>query len=219
MGGPQFAYAFARCCEPYWIISEFWILALLSRPPKGSPTGVQTMRAGLGLLTLIQLSLMAWIPYVAVREAWKFAHSPPYRAGAANLFVTDLSKYGTREIDERVKSQIRSPEDVLVAAVYSNRAFGTDTWLEFGGRLLVLNSFPAPLVQTHGWAGADYLSSKPFFSSRPVRVILVASDPYLRNDFQESVARIKGRFQQAGAWTAGPPDPDGRVEIWTTELH
>jgi hypothetical protein len=219
VSGPQFGYAFARCCEPYWIVAEFWILALLSLPPKGAPTTVRAMRIGLGLLTGIQLALMAWIPYVDAREVWKFAHSPAYQAGGANLFVTDLSKYGTRDIDERVKSLIRSPEDVVVAAVYSNRAFGTDTWLELGGRLLVLNVFPAPLVQTHGWAGADFLSSKPFFSSHPVRVILVASDPYLRSDFRDSVNRIKGRFKQADNWTMGPPDPHGRVEMWTAELR
>lgn len=209
-GGPHFSFAFARCCEPYWILIEVQILVLLSESPR---------HIVLALAAACQIALFLWTPFFYAKEALKIARTPPYQASAADLWDTDLSRYGTRDIDENVKSLIRGPKDVVVPAIYSNRAFATDTMLEFGGRLLPLNVFFSPLQQTHGRDGANYDSSTPFVSSLPLRIILVAPDPYKRDEFRASTEKIMQRFKQVREWVPGPLDPDRRVWIWTGEIR
>jgi hypothetical protein len=92
-------------------------------------------------------------------------------------------------------------------------------WLEFGGRLLPLTTFTDPLLRTHGKDGAAFSGTTPFLSSKPLRVIVVASDIFRRRDFQECVERIKSRFKQARQWRTGPLDTDGRVVIWVADLQ
>ena len=110
---------------------------------------------------------------------------------------------------------------MVVPAVYSNIMFGWEITSESGDRmrLLPLSTFVTPLHETHGWDGADYYSSAPFRSSKPLRVILVACDTYHRSDFAQSVRRIQGRFVDAGPWTMMPPDPQHEVELWFADLH
>jgi len=218
-GGPHFSFAFARCCEPYWILLELQLLWLLSRSPDRCISFDRNTRNVLALATVCQIALFLWTPFFYAKEALKIARTPPYKASAADLWDTDLSRYGTRDIDERVKSLIRRPEDIVVPAVYSNRAFATDTMLEFGGRLLPLNIFFSPLQQTHGRDGANYNSTTPFVSSTPLRVILVAPDPYKRDDFGASTERVMQRFTQVHEWVPGPLDPDRRTWIWTGEIQ
>lgn len=217
IAGPHFTFAMGRCCEPFWILLELLALLYLSQTGKPArPAGIC-----LAVLVFIQMLLFLWMPAMALGEGWYLARRPAYRAGAANLWAVDLSRWGSREIDAAVKSQIRSPEDIIVPAVYSNRSFGMDTWLEFAGnRLLPLTTFTAPLRETHGAHGADYNSAEPFHSSRAVRVILVASDTFSQPSFRAGVDRIKSRFRQARSWTraASPADPDKRVEIWVGEV-
>jgi hypothetical protein len=114
---------------------------------------------------------------------------------------------------------MRDPSDVVVPATYSNRSFGVDTWIEFGGRLLPLTTFDAPLTATHGKDGANFYGSAPFVTSRPLRVVLVASNIFSRSDFPQLVGHIKERFIQARQWIRGPLDPDGRVQIWSADLE
>lgn len=218
-GGAHFSFAIARCCEPFWILLELQILWLLSRPAASPSLLERKARTALALATAFQLLLFLWIPFDSAREAWKIAHTPAYESSAADLWDTDLSKYGTRDIDDRVRSLLRGPRDIVVPAVYSDRAFATDTMIEFGGRLLPLSPGFVPLVQTHGRDGANYNSTTPFVSSEPLRIVLVAPDPYNRTDFRASTERIMHRFTQVREWAPGPADPHGRVWIWTGEVH
>jgi hypothetical protein len=95
-----------------------------------------------------------------------------------------------------------------------------DLWLEYAAwRELPLTIFSTPLWKTHGSDGASYYSSAPFSSSRPVRIVLVASDTFSDPAFPADVERIKGRFPQAHGWTRGPLDADNRVQIWAADLY
>ncbi|MEP6714358.1 MAG: hypothetical protein ABJC09_02215 [Terriglobia bacterium] len=216
VAGLRFSYALGRCCEPYWILFELLIFVLLAE--NATEIGIpRPARLALAATAVSQILLFLWIPVMWGRLFWVVVHSPHYETGAAELWNTDLSKYGTRDIDERVKSLIHSPSDVVVPAVYSDRAFGTDTMLEFGGRLLPLATFFVPLAQTHGKDGANYYSTAPLVSSAPVRIILVAPDPYNRPDFMQQTERVMRRFTQVRQWKPGPVDPHGRVWIWVGE--
>jgi hypothetical protein len=218
--GVQFVVAIGRCCEPFWILAELYVFLLLSQTAKPIGTGIPPARAVLATAAGIQLLLFLWIPFSVARDYLLVTYRrPPYQAGSADLFIPDLSRFGTRKIDADVKSLIRGPSDVVVPATYSNRSFGIDLWIEFGGRLLPLTIFDTPLMPTHGKDGASFYGSTPFETSRPLRVILVASNIFERSDFPQLVQHIKDRFIQARQWITGPLDPDGRVQIWVTDLN
>jgi hypothetical protein len=221
-GGAHFSFAMGRLCEPYWILLELQLFWLLSQTQKQPMARYRNARVLLGLATAFQLVLFLWIPYDSAVEALKIVRTPAYQSGIEDLWDTDLSKYGTRDIDERVKSLIHSPHDVIVPAMYSNRSFATDTMIEFaelGGRLLPLSPGFVPLRETHGKDGANYFGETPFVSSEPLRLILVTADPYRWDGFQESVRRVMRRFTQVREWTPGPPDPHGRTWIWVGEIN
>jgi hypothetical protein len=220
IAGVQFIYSIGRCCEPFWILAELSILLLLSQTVRPIGAGILTARTVLATTAGIQLLLLLWIPVSAFQEYLFMTYRrPPYQAGTAKLWIPDLSAFGTRKIDADVRSQIRGPSDVVVPATYSNRSFGVDLWIEFGGRILPLTIFYDPLRATHGKDGANYYGSTPFVTSRPLRVILVASNIFERSDFPQLVQNIKDRFTQARQWIRGPLDPDGRVQIWVTDLE
>lgn len=217
--GPNFTFAIGRCTDPYWILLELMILRLLSeRPPAAEGFAHRRAWNALAVAASVQLILFLWIPFSDVKEIRYIFHSPAYRyqTTAARVWNTDLSRYGTRDIVASVKSVVHSPADLIVPAVYSDRSYATDTMLEFVGyRLLPLNVFP--LVKTHGVPGSNYYASEPFRSSGPLRVILVAPDPYNSADFRESTERVMSRFPQVRHWNRGPVDPNGRVWIWVGE--
>jgi hypothetical protein len=220
IAGVQFVVSIGRCCEPFWILAELVVFLMLSQPAHADGAGIPTARAVLATTTGIQLLILLWIPVSAVQDYLFMTYRrPPYQASSADLYVPDLSRFGTRQIDADVKSQIRGPSDVVAPATYSNRSFGIDLWIEFGGRLLPLTTFDAPLSATHGSDGANYYGSTPFTTSRPLRVILVASNIFERSDFPQMVQHIKDRFTQARQWIKGPLDPDGRVQIWVANLE
>jgi hypothetical protein len=217
--GPHFTIAIGRCTEPYWILLELMILKLLAEGPAAARGATRIAWRGLALTTAIQTAFLLWIPFSAIKESRSIAHSPTasYRTTATGLWNPDLSRYGTPEIVAAVKSLVRNSQDVVVPALYSNRAYGSDTMLEFAGlRLLPLNVFP--LVNGHGVPGGEYYASAVFQSSAPLRIILVACDPYKRSDFQSSVEAIRKRFPQVREWKHGPSDPNGRVWIWVGEI-
>lgn len=220
IAGMQFIVSIGRCCEPFWILAELVILLLLSQPANPTGAGIPTATFVVAAAAGIQLLFLLWIPFSAVQDYLFMTYRrPPYQAGSADLYVPDLSRFGTRKIDADVKSEIRGSSDVVAPATYSNRSFGVDLWIEFGGRLLPLTTFDAPLTATHGKDGANFYGSAPFVTSRPLRVILVASNVFERSDFEELVQHIKDRFIQAREWIRGPLDPDGRVQIWVTDLE
>jgi len=220
IAGVQFIVSIGRCCEPFWILAELVVFLLLSQRAHAADSGLATARAALATSAGIQLLFLLWIPFMAVQDYLFMTYRrPPYQAGSADLYIPDLSRFGTQQIDADVKSQIRGPLDVVAPATYSNRSFGIDMWMEFGGRLLPLTTFDAPLSATHGSDGANFYGSKPFMTSRPLRVILVASNIFERSEFPQMVQQIKDRFIQAREWTRGPLDPDGRVQIWSADLE
>jgi hypothetical protein len=220
ISGQLFTTVIGRCCGPFWIFLELVALLFLSQPVQRDYPPIRVARITLAAAVGIQLALFLWAPKTAIDDYLFMTYQrPPYQASATGLWVPDLSRFGTREIDADVKGLIRSPTDVVVPAIYSNRSFGMDVWLEFGGRLLPLTTFTDPLFRTHGKEGAAFSGTAPFVSSKPLRVIVVASDIFKRPDFLESVDRIKGRFPQARQWIRGPLDSDGRVAIWVADLQ
>jgi hypothetical protein len=215
--GLQFTAAMGRSVGPFWILLELFILRLFSEPPTGERMGLQRWaRTGMAVLVGSQVLLFLGTPIHALQELRvMYFDRPPYQASEADLWVPDLSRFGTRDIDSQVRGLIRGPNDIVVPAVYANRSFGMDLWLEFGGRLLPLNAY---IFRQSLQDGAAFFGTGPFQSSRPLRVILVAPDVFERKDFPDLVQHIKNRFVQARAWTEGPVDPDGRVQIWVTDL-
>jgi hypothetical protein len=220
VSGARFTFSLGRCCEPYWIFLELAVLKLLAEPAprvEDGP-GLRLARYGLALTAAIQTILFLWIPIGVVKDSWFIAHSPAwtYQTTAAHLWDSDLSRYGTRDIVANVKSLVQSPTDIIVPAVYSNHTFATDTMLEFGGRLLPLTV--SPLVKNHSVPGAEYDSAQSFQSSSPLRIVLVAPDPYNRPDFRQNTERVMRRFPQVPQWIPGPIDPHGRVWIWIGQI-
>jgi len=217
--GPHFTIAIGRCTEPYWILLELMILKVLAeRAPLAEGLALRRAWTGLAVVASVQLILFLWIPFADAKEIRFIFNSPAsrYETTAARLWNTDLSRYGTRDIVATIKSLVRSPNDLIVPAIYSDRGYATDTMLEFvGNRLLPLNVFP--LVKTHGVPGSYYYAEEPFRSSGPLRIILVAPDPYNRDDFRQNTERVMSRFPQVLHWERGPVDPNGRVWIWVGE--
>jgi hypothetical protein len=222
IAGDKFTFAMGRCCEPFWIFLEMVALLAVFGYEKPTVPAVRAARKGLTVLVTVQLFLFLFTPALAIPEIKRLLTWPHYQAGAADLWVVDLSRYGTREIDDKLASLVRGPDDVVVPAVYSNRGFGMDLWLEFARyRLLPLTTFSSPLFKTHGADGANFDSTTPFVSTAPLRVILVASDVFQDPGFPASVERIKKRFPQARSWdrVEGVNDPDQRVQIWVGDLR
>jgi hypothetical protein len=212
--GPRYTFTMGRSIGPYWILVELMVLRLLAeRPPVRSPR-LRFAWYALALTAVIQMTLFLWIPYMALQDNRVIAHSKTYQTASANLFDTDLSRFGTRDIVKNVESLVHGPNDVIVPAIYSDRTLGTDTMLEFAGsRLLPLSNF-----QGRGLSGSAYYSSEPFRSSAPLRIILLAPDPYNRADFRQSTEHIMSRFPQVRQWSPGPIDPNGRTWIWVGEI-
>jgi hypothetical protein len=213
--GTRYTSAIERTCLPVWIFLEIAFLLVWPRS-SGRKDKSATL---LGALAAIQLVFMLWLPVSAARHAIQVARRPAYAASPNHLFNVELSRSSVPAAIARVKSVLQGPADVVVPANYSNRAFGTDTWIELDslGRLLPLSISTFPTELTQGDAG-NYKATQPFFSSKPVHVVLVACNPYKDPDFHSSVERIKARFVQATGWKQGPPPPDGVAEIWTTDV-
>jgi hypothetical protein len=198
--------------SPYWIFLQLLLIALLTRDLNPKEPRRKFFRGAIIGLTVYCCSLAAFIPYVTLKLA---LHIP--RSGACpptGLYIPTLSEADPAAVAIAIRDIIR-PDDVVVPATYWN---GQETWLELPGRLLPLTNFWEPLMQTHGRGGADFFSSEPFRSSRPVRVILIAPDPYLRTDYQESVARIKARFPQVRHWSPALLLPADHIQVWVANL-
>ena len=223
-----FVQAFERCCSPFWIFLELVVFLLISQPVKGPFPAVRYAWMALAATAGVQLFFFLWVPIYAYRWAATLWRLPAYETSDTGLWVPDLSRRGTREIDAQIKSLVRGPDDIVVPATSSERTFGIDMWIELGGRLLPLTTDMAPSMHTHGHEGANYYGTTPFHSSRPLRVILVASNLYGAPNYKYSstaipcdaegcVERIKSRFVQAEQWVKGP-DTGGHSEIWIADL-
>ena len=217
--GPRYTSTMDRCCEPFWIFLELVVLALLSQPPRQSSRATRMARRSLAILAGIQIAFFLWFPMNAIKDLRNIHHSAAYQASAADLYIADLSRSGTRGIDAEIKGLLRTPQDILVPA--TGHWCSMETWMEFRGRLLPLTVCSQPLLKTHGLDGGNYESATPFLASRPLRVVVVAANPYHDAGFQKDIQRIKSRFPQAGNWTQEPTPGDaiGPVEIWMADLR
>ncbi|HWE49880.1 MAG TPA: hypothetical protein VG273_08830 [Bryobacteraceae bacterium] len=216
--GTRFVAALGRICEPSWIFIELLILVMLSARTAGRDSMSRTAWASLAALTAIQVLLFSFLPFEAVKDAWKDARGPRYQSGAASTWVPDFSGTDSRSVSASVAALVRKPADVVVSAT-RNHNVGTGTWVELEGhRLLPLTNFTSPLAQTHGRDGANFNGRSKFLTSRPLHVVLVGSNPYGDADFDDSLALIRSRFAQAVTWTRQPAPPGSRVELWTTDL-
>jgi hypothetical protein len=215
--GPRFTFVLGRSCEAYWIFLELMVFKLLAEKPRAAESVfLRIAWNGLAVAAAFQAILFLWIPYVDLREILR---SPgwTYQTTASRLYEIELSQYGTRDIVQSIQSQVHGPNDVIVLAAYSDHSYGTDVMQEFvGDRLLQLTSYAK--FKIHSVPASDYFSSEPFRSSAPLRIILVATDPYRNPDFRQSTERVMNRFPQVRQWNPGPADPHGRVWIWIGEI-
>jgi hypothetical protein len=104
---------------------------------------------------------------------------------------------------------------VIVPASYW---LGMDSWLAFDQRILPLTNFYQPLVATHGRYGADYNAVDPLRSTRPLRVVLILTDPYAEPRVREWNERIRGRFVQAREWIQLRAPENTGTTVWSAVL-
>lgn len=219
LGKTRYTSVIERACLPSWIFLELILFLLMGEVTKGRRAMAPKTRIFLASLAATQILFFLWIPISAVRDAFRIWQRPRYEATANALYDTELSRISSRRAVDRIRSALDRPDNVIVPATYSDRAFGTDTWIEMDGAgpLLPLNGGTFALATTQG-EGGNYLAQTPFFTSQPLRVVLVAPDPYHRLDFRSSVDRIRSRFVQAKRWTRMPASAGDVYEIWTADL-
>jgi len=201
-----------RHASPYWIFLQLLLIALLTRTASAEGRLEKVSRTALIGLTAYCCVLAAFIPSASIKTALRVPRSgacPP-----TGLYVATFSQTNPAAVATAIRDIIHQ-DDVVVPATYW---LGQETWLELPGRLLPLTNFWEPLMQTHGRSGADYFASTPFRSSRPVRVVLIAPDPYSQPDYDEAVSRIKARFPQADDWSLALSFPADRVQVWVANL-
>jgi hypothetical protein len=219
LGRTRYTTVIERACLPSWIFLELILFLLAGEVTYGRRAIAPKTRMILASLAASQILFFLSIPISAARDAWKIAGRPRYESTANALYDTDLSRISSRKAVDRIRSAVDSQNDVIVPATYSDRAFGTDTWIELDrlGPLLPLNTGAFALAHTQG-EGGNYLAETPFLTSQPLRVVLVTPDPYHRPDFRASLARIRSRFAQAKRWTQMPATAGDVYEIWTADL-
>ena len=220
VGRTRYTTAFERACLPSWILLELTLFVLLGNLRDGEAVLSPNTRKVLAGVAGAQILLFIWVPISAARELWRIPARPDYEITSNALYDPELSRLSSRGAINRIRQVTNGPEDVVVPATYSDRAFGTDTWIELNGlgRLLPLNIMPFALEFTQG-DGANFLGRTPFTTSRRVRVVVIAPDPYRRADFSASVERIKNRFVQARQWVRSVPDGRDAFDIWTADIE
>src|SRR4051812_290721 len=82
-------------------------------------------------------------------------------------------------------------------------------------RDLPVGTFPAPLGGRY-LDPAELRGRQPLRSSRPLRVVIVASRELVRGGW---LPRIESRFPQARLWRAAPVPDHSNVEIWLSDLE
>jgi hypothetical protein len=220
LGRTRYTTVIERACLPSWIFLELILFLIAGEVTNGRRATAPKTRVILASLAASQILFFLWIPISIARDAWANARRPGYESTANALYDADLSRISSRKAINRIRSTVHGRNDVIVPATYSDRAFGTDTWIELEdvGRLLPLNTGAFALAHTQG-EGGNYLAQTPFLTSQPLRVVLVAPDPYHRLDFRASVDRIRSRFLQAKRWTQRPATAGDAYEIWTADLE
>ena len=132
------------------------------------------------------------------------------------LYVPVLSKVNVKSVVEQIDSVVKSPQDIVVLALDEAAPFGA--WLEIKQRTLPLVDAWGPLVQTHGTEGANLRASSKFTTSKDLRVILVVSKSFEKDD--KIPLQVKQRFPQAKDWiqVKEPKSGEASVSIWYADL-
>jgi hypothetical protein len=198
---------------PYWIFIQILMIVALRRVASSSLRSAYLLLFAVFAATSYCFALALFAPYASVKQALQISSTEA--AQPTGLYVPSLSPTKSAEVSLKLREIIR-PDDVVVPATYW---LGQEVWLELPGRLLPLTNFWEPLMQTHGRNRADYFSNTPFRSSAPLRVVLVAPDPYARQEYRDWIGRLKERFPQATNWLQVPVPSGDYIQVWTADLN
>ena len=158
------------------------------------------------------LGFAAFQPYLALRGA--LIQQKSDRDERTGLYYPTLSATSSGALSKSIRAQLNAG-DVVVPASYW---LGMESWFAFDQRLLPLTNFYEPLLATHGRDGANYHAERPFWSTRPVRVVLILADPYQELGVLEWNERIKRRFPQASEWRQLLMAESTGTKVWSTTL-
>jgi hypothetical protein len=139
----------------------------------------------------------------------------PYRPSSTGLYMPEISPRDIPEIQAHVAGLMRSPRDLVILAGPAGWGSSFMMWLETPWRTLPVTTFCLPLGRRYAEA-ADLRASRSLTSTRPVRVVLVASHSL---EQQGWLSRLQSRFPQAKTWTPSPPIPGSHVGIWFSDLE
>jgi len=197
-----------RHAGTYWIFLQLMFIGVLAGDLSTLP-GVRIVATGCGM---ILLAFVAFTPYVALRGGLSRFNSD--RDSQTGLYDATLSATHSGALTKEIASHLR-PDDLVIPATYW---LGIETWLAFKQRLLPLTNFYQPLVATHGADGASYFALSPLLTKKPIRVVLILTDPYSKPDMVEATARIKGRFVQAARWSQINLTQGEHTAVWSAML-
>ncbi|HKH43100.1 MAG TPA: hypothetical protein VKM72_00365 [Thermoanaerobaculia bacterium] len=139
----------------------------------------------------------------------------PAAASSTGLYIPEISPRDVPRVQARIAGLLRSPRDVVVLAGPAGWGSSFMMWLETPWRTLPVTTFCLPLGGRYVEA-ADLRASLPLTSSKPLRVVLVAS---LSLQERGWLSRLQARFPQARAWTPAAPVPGSNVGIWVSDLE
>jgi hypothetical protein len=138
-----------------------------------------------------------------------------YQSSSTGLYVPEISSRDVPQVQAAIAAIVRSPRDVVVLAGPAGTAASFTMWLESPWRTLPITTFCLPLGSRYLQV-ADLRGTQALTTSQPLRVVLVAS---LSLEQDGWLSRLRGRFSQAGTWTAIPPIRNSNVGIWFSDLQ
>jgi hypothetical protein len=210
---------------PYWIFLEILVIWLLSEGSESKAGTALSLRQDWSIRScrwvcwavfIYLLAASSFSVYRFVRyDIWRW-RGMSYSMTSNRLFVPTWSSIGVQPIRQLLDQLSLGPRDIVVPAA---PWLGMEAWLEIHERLLPLSNFSAPLRRSHG-TDLEYFSDQPLRSTQPLRVVLLVSNLYQREDYIQSVARIKNRFPQAAEWRLlqGGRGTEDELSVWIAEL-
>jgi hypothetical protein len=140
------------------------------------------------------------------------AHCTPDETGlyAPELACTDLAA-----LEQTVTASLRSPRDVVVLA--GPRGWGSSflMWPQIQHRVLPVATWVTPLGARYAEA-ANLQSNRPFLSSQPLRVLVVADRSFAADG---TLAGLQARFPQAHACRNEPLPAGAAVVLSLCDLE
>jgi hypothetical protein len=141
----------------------------------------------------------------------------PLRRSAAEtgLLTPELSPRSVPAVRAAVAAARRSSADLVVVAGPQGWGSSYVMALDLPFRTLPVGTFSAPLGRLY-LDPAELRGRQPLRSSRPLRVVIVASRELVSGGW---LPRIESRFPQARLWRAAPVPDHSNVEIWLSDLE